>query len=141
MIKAVKVLNRISTILFVIVLLTTYAYLPISVNINIEEIGDLHKQSFFYYGVVAFISVNLLIRVILHFGIKTLSENFQAWITSLICIFNMYLSFLIVYIGVWNNQGHINPSIFSTFTLFGPILMIIWIFGVIFLFVKKSRTT
>jgi hypothetical protein len=141
MIKAVKVLNRISTILFVIVLLTTYAYLPISVNINVEEIGDLHKQRFFYYVVVAFISVNLLIRVILHFGIKTLSENFQAWITSLICIFNMYLSFLIVYIGVWNNQGHINPSIFSTFTLFGPILMIIWIFGVIFLFVKKSRTT
>lgn len=141
MVKAVKVLNRISIFLFVIVLLTSYAYLPISVNVNIDGVGDFHKQTFFYYSVTSFILTNLLIRIVLHFGIQNLNDIIKSWITSLICILNLYLSFLLVFIGVWNNQGHINPSIFSTFTLFGPILLLIWLVGTIFLFIKNSRTS
>lgn len=141
MLKAVKVLNRISVILFVIVLLTSYAYMPISVHMIIEEIGDLHKQTFFYYAVCSFLVINILVRIILHFGIKNLEESLQAWITSLIFIFNIYQIFLIIYIAVWNNQGHIDPSYFSGFTLIGPVLLVAWIFGIFFIKNKSTRTT
>lgn len=141
MLNAVKVLNRISIFLFVIVLLTCYAYMPISVHMSIEELGDLHKQTFFYYAVCAFLGINILIRIILHFGIKNLIEDLQAWITSLIFIFNIYLIFLIIYLAVWNNQGHIDPSYFSGFTLIGPVLLLVWIFGIFFLLRKSTRTT
>ncbi|MFK7953653.1 MAG: hypothetical protein AB8B73_12465 [Ekhidna sp.] len=141
MLKAVKVLNRISVILFVIVLLTSYAYMPISVHMSIEEIGDLHKQTFFYYAVGSFLVINILVKIILHFGIKKLEEDLQAWITSLIFIFNIYQIFIIIYLAVWNNQGHIDPAYFSAFTLIGPVLLVVWIFGIFFIKNKSPRTT
>lgn len=138
MLKAAKVLNRISVFLFVIVLLTCYAYMPISVHMIIEEIGDLHKQTFFYYAVSSFLILNILVRIIIHFGIKNLAEDLQSWITSLIFICNIYLIFQIIYLAVWNNQGHIDPAYFSGFTLIGPILLIVWIFGLIYI-IKYSK--
>ncbi len=141
MLKAVNVLNRISVILFVIVLLTCYAYMPISINMILDELGNLHKQTFFYYSVSSFLGINLLIRIIIHYGTGSLDEKLQAWISSLVFIFNIYQIFMIIYIAVWNNQGHIDPSYFSGFTLIGPILILVWTIGIFLIMKKSTRTT
>ena len=138
MVKAVKVLNTVSTLLFITVLLLVYAYLPISVDLNVDGISNLHKHRFFYYAVGLYFGINLLIRIVLGVGLKGLSENLLAWCTSLIFIINVYLSFLIGFVGVWNNATHISPSNYSYLNFLGPIFIIIWVAGLIFLVVKKK---
>lgn len=137
MIKAVKVLNITSTLLFTVALLLIYGYLPISVDLNIEGIGDLHKHRFFYYSLSAFVAVNIIVRLILNFGFKSVSENVFAWMTSLIFILNLYLTFLVGFVGVWNNSHSISASSYAYLNYLGPFFILIWVGGLIFLVVKK----
>lgn len=138
MIKAVKVLNITSTGLFTIILVLIYAYLPISVDLNIDGVGNIHKQRFFYYAASAFVVVNILLRVILNLGFKSASENLFAWLMSLIFIMNLYLTFIVGFVGVWNNSTHISPGNYSYLNYLGPFFIIIWVGGLIFLVVKKK---
>lgn len=137
MIKAVKILNLTSVFLFTVVLIFIYAYLPISVDLNIEGIENIHKHRFFYYSIAIFLIINILVRVILNLSFKTVSENVLAWLTSFIFIMNVYITFLIGFVGVWNNSTHISPSNYSYLNFLGPIFIIIWVGGLIFLVVKR----
>ncbi len=137
MIKAVKFLNLISVFLFIIVLVLIYAYLPISVDLNIDGIENIHKHRFFYYSGAAFLITNILLRVILNLGFKSVSENVLAWMTSLIFIMNVYLTFLIGFVGVLNNSTHISPSNYAYLNFLGPFFILIWVGGLIFLVVKR----
>lgn len=138
MIKAVKVLNAGSTFLFVAILLLIYAYLPISVDLNVSRVSNIHKQHFFYYTVSAFLGMNVLLRIILRFGFPTIGQELLGWMTALIFILNVYLTFLVGFIGVWNNATHIGPSNYSYLNLLGPLLLLIWVGGLIFLVVKNK---
>jgi len=137
MIQAVKVLNVTSILLFTVVLLLIYGYLPISVDVNIEGIDNLHKHRFFYYSLSAFIGVNIIVRLILNFGFKSVSENVFAWMTSLIFILNLYLTFIVGFMGVWNNSNSISASSYAYLNYLGPFFILIWVGGLIFLVVKK----
>jgi hypothetical protein len=137
MVKAVKVLNFTSVLLFVLVLILIYAYLPISVDLNIDGISNIHKHRFFYYSLAGFVIMNMLVRVIINLGFKSLSENVLAWGTSLIFVLNFYLTLTIGFVGVWNNATHISPSNYAYLNFLGPVFLIIWVGGLIFLVVKK----
>lgn len=138
MLKAVKVLNIGSTLLFIVILLLIYAYLPISVDLNVEGVKDIHKQQFFYYAITAFIVVNILVRVILNLGFSKVSTNVLGWMNALIMIMNVYLTFMVGFVGVWNNSTHISPSSYAYLNFLGPLSIIIWVGGLIFLVVKKK---
>ena len=138
MIKAVKVLNISSTLFFMIVLVLIYGYLPISVDLNIDGIEDIHKHRFFYYSMSAFIITNILLRVIINLGFKAVSENVLAWMTSLIFILNMYITLIVGFVGVWNNSTHISPSNYSYLNFLGPFFLLIWVAGLIYLVVKNK---
>ncbi|MEQ9403778.1 MAG: hypothetical protein RIM99_09350 [Cyclobacteriaceae bacterium] len=138
MIKAVKVLNVASTFMFVVILLLIYAYLPISVDLNIDGVENIHKHRFFYYSITAFIGINILLRIILNLGFKGTSENVLAWMTGLIFILNVYLTFLVGFVGVWNNATHISPSNYAYLNFLGPVFVFFWFGGLIFLVVKKK---
>ncbi len=137
MIKAVKILNLVSVFLFTVVLVLIYAYLPISVDLNIDGIENIHKHRFFYYSGAAFLIVNILVRVILNLGFKSISENVLAWMMSLIFIMNIYLTFIIGFVGVWNNSTHISPTNYAYLNFLGPFFIIVWVVGLIFLVVKR----
>jgi len=136
--KAVRVLNRLSTVLFIAILLLVYAYLPIQVDLNLEEIGSVHKQRFFYYSLVAFVVINLLLRVILNMGFKNVNDLVGAWLMGLIFVLNFYLTLIIGFIGVLNNATHISPSNYAYLNFLGPIFIVIWLGGLIFLALRKS---
>lgn len=127
--KAVKVLNFFSSILFAMILLLVYAYLPISVDLNIDEIGNIHKHQFFYYSIVIFIVYNLLLRVIFHFGLKGAIDQLSSWFQLLIFCLNVYFTFLIGFVGVWNNATHVSPQGYAYLNYLGPILLASWFFG------------
>jgi len=138
MIKAVKVLNVFSVILFAGVLLLVYAYLPIKVDLKNDLINPMNKQHFFYYAVTIFILGNLFLRVIFHFGLKGLNAEIVGWFTLLIFAVNFYLSVLIGFIGVLNNPNSVEASSFAYLTYLGPILILGWIIGLIILFFKSN---
>lgn len=138
MIKAIKVLNRISVLLFSAIFLLVYAYLPIAVDLGVEGLGQLHKQNFFYYFFGAFMVINILLRVTTNMETKNLKEELLSWIRSIVFIVNFYLTTLVGFIGVLNNTNHINPESFAYLSYLGPTLLVIWVIGLIFLLVKNK---
>ncbi|WP_424960990.1 hypothetical protein [Ekhidna sp.] len=138
MIKAIKVLNRISVLLFSAIFLLVYAYLPIAVDLGIDEVGQLHKQNFFYYFFGAFMVINILLRVTTNLGTRHLKEEISSWIRSIVFIVNFYLTTMVGFIGVLNNTNHISPESYAYLSYLGPTLLIIWVIGLIFLFVKNK---
>lgn len=138
MVKAIKVFNSISVLLFSVILLLVYAYLPIMVDLNVEGVKDVHKQTFFYYAFGTFVVVNIVLRLGVTLGSRNLSENLAAWIRAILFIVNFYLASMIGFIGVLNNTGHINPSSYAYLNYLGPLFLTIWVFGLIFLVIKKK---
>lgn len=138
MIKAVKVLNVFSTLLFAAILLMVYAYLPINVDMNVSELGDVHKQSFFYYSVGIFVTFNVLLRLIVGGIFSNANPLLRSWMSGLIFILNFYFTTMVGFIGVWNNSTSITPSDYAYLNFMGPVLLIIWVVGLIFLVLKKS---
>lgn len=138
MIKAIKVFNSVSVLLFSVILLLVYAYLPIMVDFNMEGVKDMHKQTFFYYAFGSFVIINIIIRLGVTLGSRNLPEDLAAWIRVILFIVNFYLASMIGFIGVINNTGHINPSSFAYLNYLGPIFLLIWIGGLIFFIIKKK---
>jgi len=138
MTNAIKVLNRFSILLFSAIFLLVYAYLPISVDLEIDGIKQLHKQHFFYYFFGAFMVLNITLRVATNFGTKNLSEGLSAWARSIVFILNFYFTTIIGFIGVLNNSNHIDPGDYAYLTYLGPVLLFIWLIGLIFLVIKKK---
>ncbi len=138
MIKAIKVLNVFSTLLFAAILLLVYAYLPISVDLNIDGLSSIHKQTLFYQLLAGFVILNIILRLTINHGFKSLVELPKAWVSLLIFIVNFYLALLVGFVGVWNNATHVSPSSFGYLNIIGPVLLTIWVVGLIFLVIKKS---
>ena len=141
MIKTVKVLNLFSTLLFAIVLLLVYAYLPINVDLNVEGWHPVHKQDFFYQLLTIFLGINILLRVVIFYGLKHLKVLLLSWVSGLIFVMNFYFTLLAGFIGVWNNPTHISPSSYDYLNIIGPFFLIIWLAGLIFLLFKKHKTS
>lgn len=138
MIKAVKVLNLFSTLLFAAILLMVYAFLPVSVDLNIEGVGTVHKQELFYQALIGFLAINILLRLVIFYGFRGFRPTLLAWTSSLIFVVNFYFTVLIGFIGVWNNATSISPSSYGYLNTIGPLLLIVWVVGLIFLVIKKS---
>ena len=138
MIKSIKVLNLFSTLLFAIVLLLIYAYLPISVDVNIEGVEAIHKQTFFYAALSGFVVINVLLRMITRLGLTKLNETLKGWVSLVVLVVNVYLTLLIGFIGVWNNATSISPNGYSYLNYIGPFLLIAWIAGLIFLVFRNT---
>ena len=137
MIKTVKVLNLFSTLLFAIVLLLVYAYLPINVDLNVEGWHPIHKQDFFYQLLTIFLGINILLRVVIFYGLKHLKVLLLSWVSGLIFVMNFYFTLLAGFIGVWNNPTHISPSSYNYLNIIGPFFLIIWLAGLIFFTIQK----
>ena len=138
MINAIKVLNTFSVLLFAVVLLLVYSYLPIQVDLNIDGVSSIHKQTLFYQLFGGFIVLNLLLRVTINVGFRQITGLLKAWITILIFIVNFYLALIVGFIGVWNNATHISPEGYNYLNYLGPVFVVIWVGGLIFLVFKKS---
>ena len=137
MIKASRVLNTFSTLLFAATLLFVYSFLPISVDLNIEGVSSIHKQEFFFNCLLTFLVLNILLRLIVRVGLKNLTPLLQAWIGLIVFILNFYFTMLIGFIGVLNNSAHIAPQAYNYLNYIGPAFLVGWIGGLIFLAIKK----
>ncbi|MFY0600643.1 MAG: hypothetical protein JXR03_13305 [Cyclobacteriaceae bacterium] len=143
MVKAVNSLKILSLLVLLVTLLFVYAFLPVMVNLNPDVSGwSLHKEYFFYVVVGA----SLILNIFLIFAERTLSsiissEEINAWIKGFSFVLNLYFSFLIGYVAVINNQNHFQSGSYAYLNYLGPILVLVWIIGLIFLSLKRNKTT
>ncbi|WP_258097536.1 hypothetical protein [Marinoscillum pacificum] len=140
MLKVVNFLKFLSILLFLGILLLVYAYLPVMVNLTLDNSDlQLRKEDFFYFGIGVFVVVNLFFL-----GFQKLYESHisklevKAWVRGLSFVVNIYLTLIVGFIGVINNTAHLDPSGFAYLNYLGPFLIFIWVVGLIYLAKMKS---
>ncbi len=139
MLKVVNLVKIFSVFIFLGTLTLIYAYMPIMVKLAEEGELEIQKENFFYASIGIFVVVNLAILVIQNIlNAKLSSEVLKSWIGGFTFVFNLYLSFLVGYMGVFNNLSHISANSYFYLNWLGPILLLLWLIGLIFLILKRK---
>lgn len=146
MTKAVNLLRVLSIIFFLVAFVLIYAFMPIMVELGSEEMSlNMHRENFFYYGLATFLGINILVAVLLRmleaWFASIGNELVETWVLGLHVVINVYLTLIVGYIGVLNNTATMLASTYAYLNFIGPTLIFLWIFGLIYLVVKKKETT
>ncbi len=142
MLRVVSFLKFLSILLFLIILVLVYAYLPVMADLTADSSQlQIRKEDFFYFSVTIFVVINIAML-----GFQKLIEpkiasmDLKAWLRGLAFVINIYLTLLTGFIGVINNSGHLNAAGFSYLNYFGPFLIFSWVIGLIYLILKGLKT-
>ena len=142
MVKTVNLLRQLSIILFLIVFVLVYAYMPVMVTLSPDGHFEIHKESFFYYGAGSFLIINIITRIITNFFLTRLiswkGEETASWFLALPLIINIYLIFIAGFLGVLNNPVHILAGSYSYLNFLGPTLFLLWVLGLIYFSISKK---
>ena len=142
MIKTVNLLRFLSIILFLIAFSFIYAYMPVMVRLNPGSTLEIHKENFFYYGAGLFLIINIISRIISIFFTPRIvisrGEEAAAWFSALPFVINLYMVFIIGFLGALNNSSHILAESYSYLNFLGPAIFFLWICGLIYFIVLKK---
>ena len=128
--KVLRVVKFLTVLLFLITLLSVYAFLPDEVSFQMYDI-TASKQSFFYYTLIFFCLLNFLLSSLSWFYKRIEEPNYKKrllkeWVISLPIPVNAYATFVIAYIGIINNAESVNPDSYAYLLYLGPLLVIGW---------------
>ncbi|MBV6645563.1 MAG: hypothetical protein KI790_08950 [Cyclobacteriaceae bacterium] len=144
MVKVINLVRILSIVLFLIILALVYAYLPVMVQLQpgSRELL-LNREYFFYCGAGLFLVINVFIWLLLKL-ISPLTTNSSepvlAWLNALPFVINVYLTLLVGFVGVINNQLHISTKSYAYLNYLGPFLLFVWLSGVFYmLFVRRKN--
>lgn len=140
MLRVVNFLKVLSILLFLVILLLVYAYLPVMTSLTLDNADlQIRKEDFFYFAIGVFVVTNVFFL-----GFQKMYERHitklevKAWVRGLSFIVNIYMTLIIGFIGVINNTAHLDPSGFAYLNYLGPFLIFSWVVGLIYLVKKKS---
>ncbi|MEQ9302359.1 MAG: hypothetical protein RJQ14_00475 [Marinoscillum sp.] len=139
MLRVVNFLKVLSIILFLAILLLVYAYSPVMVRLfeNSSEL-QLNRETFFYYSITVFVVINIVLlafQKLYEHNIKR--EDVRGWVRGLGFVINIYLTLIIGFIGVINNQTHLDTEGFAYLNYLGPFLIFSWFCGLFYLLYTK----
>jgi len=139
MFQFAKVLRIFITIFFVVVLLTMYAYMPLTVDVNIDAIGRVGRNFFFYSAMSTFVVLSL---VFYFFRFYVDRAGVGMWVRLMVhllpAVMFFSLSLLIGYLGVYNNSQDIVPSTFNYLYYLSAVLALGWFFTFLFVLITKK---
>ncbi len=143
MVKVVGIVRFLSIVLFLGILTLVYAYIPLDVQIVPDDAGMTIGRDLFFYGVASFfLVVNIVFVAIFRMVGKQLrekSENIFAWLKAGSPAINVYITLLVGFIGVINNSLSVSPSSYAYLNFLGPIALLVWIGGFIYLAFKAKN--
>lgn len=134
-----------------------YAALPEFVAYHIDDRGgpveSITRDTFFFYGIIAFLIVNFLLIIPAKLIDKRATLNFKrlfpkhepftdhmlGWLYSFGAILNITLATIAFYIHSINNQNEISSGEFIPFFYMIPVLFLIWIIALFVILGKKLR--
>ncbi len=140
--KAVNVLKVISAIVFLGTLLYVYSLLPVMVTLHPEDSSwSVHKEYFFYGVIILFMVLNIFL-IAMERMLRPLIkiEEVRAWVKGLAVVLNFYLACMIGSVGVMNNANDFQPGSYGYLNYIGPVLIVVWVIGLIFNMQNKPKT-
>jgi hypothetical protein len=153
-----KVFHFLSVLIFIFVLLYTYAALPDQVAYEIDRQGAISKMisknAFFYTGIILFVVLNVILitpgKLIENQGTKNIKRLFPigdifrdymlTWIYSFVGIINISLCIMSLFVHSINNQNEISSGDFNFFFYLIPVFFVVWIVGLFWILVKKFKS-
>lgn len=153
--RLVKFTWFITTLLFLVVLLWEYSYLPQTVEVlggaERETYGTLSRENFFYIVLAVFAFSNAMLfalrKLILmnidqkekreSAGKVSLKKDISDWLLGFAGSLNVFLILALIYIGFYNNPSGVNFSHYSPLVYGGPVLMLILVGILIYILLKK----
>lgn len=153
-----KVFHFLSVLIFIFVLLYTYAALPDQVAYEIDSQGAISKMisknAFFYTGIILFVVLNVSLitpgKLIENQGTKNIKKLFPigdifrdymlTWIYSFVGIINISLCIMSLFVHSINNQNEISSGDFNFFFYLIPVFFVVWIVGLFWILVKKFKS-
>jgi hypothetical protein len=135
MIKFLRVFTSFSIIVFLIVLLAVYAYLPEPVGIFFSEkgkiINEISRNTFFYLSAGGFILIQLIFYLFKKLVVKNGSfskgrNGLEAWFRGMFLAVNIFLILMILYFGFANNTMDFSYTSILLFAIAGPVILVIW---------------
>lgn len=139
--KAINVLKVISAFVFLAVLLFVYSLLPVMTSLVPDDASwSVHREYFFYGALIFFLVLNIFL-IALERMIRPLisREQVRAWVKGLAVVLNFYLACMIGSVGVLNNANDFQPGSYGYLNYIGPVLVVMWIVGLIFIGLNKSK--
>jgi len=132
-------------IIFLIILLSAYAYLPENTSLYIDDIV-VSKAVFFYSTLIIFCLINFLFSTLgwLYKKAKTndlKKTNIREWLLSLPVPINFYLIFIVAYIGVINNSQSTDADSYFYLLYLGPVLVVVWVLAFAKILVSAGANT
>lgn len=140
MLKAINLLKLLSILIFLGTLTVVYAYSPVVVRLRPDSPElQLHKESFFYFSIAFFVIINVALLAFQKMYESNIPKlEVKAWVRGLTFVINLYLTFIVGFIGVINNTNHLNPEGWEYLNYLGPALIFSWICGLIYLILRKG---
>lgn len=138
MFNALKVVRIITILFFLGILSFSYAYLPLTLDLNLEGIGRIGRGLYFYTAVGSLIVLNL-ITYFLRFYVEKIDARRGLKVTmhALAPVLFFSLTLLIGYVTVINNEQDVNPSLFYYLNYLSMGVIVAWILSLIYVLVKK----
>lgn len=148
--RLIKLLYLISILAFLVMMLYVYAFLPDDVNLSsIFGTTILSKSYFFYTTIILFVVLNLLASFFTYIlrGIlskpnalvsKEKRDSIIVWGSALKLIISIFFTLSITFIGMQQNDDHLDISDFGFLVYIGPVLLIMWILSIFILLLKKK---
>ena len=152
--KIAKWLVNFSILFFMASLLYVYAYLPVSVGIQMDEnqlpIQFISKELFFYVALAVFVFGNMIlyffaraakmveVGVISWYKTSAVKSAFLNWLAIFQILINFFLISSVIFVGLINNQQQFSIHRFNILVYLAPALLLIWLIRLPFVwFLRK----
>lgn len=152
MIKVLTFLWNISLLVYLVILLLVYAYMPESVAYQADELGNyaefVSKDTFFYTILIGFVISNAIFYFFRRtmefskksagfFGDQGFKETFLSWFLVFKLSVNALFIFTTIFLGIFNNQEDLNINQFDLLAYLGPSLVVLSLLILIILLAKR----
>jgi hypothetical protein len=153
-----KVFHFLTIVTFLFTFLYIYSAFSETVAYSVDETGNnlasLPKDTLFFVGLAVFLFGNLIIilpaKLIENQSTLKMKKLFPigdqfreyilAWFYSFAGIINISLSLIAFFIHRINHQEEINASEFTPFYYLAPLLLVIWIVALFWIFIQKVNS-
>lgn len=139
MLNAIKVVRIITAFFFLVILSFSYAYLPLTLDINVELMGRVGRGHYFYTILGLFMVINLSSYFLRYYvGKIQAAPNQQLVIHSLAPVLYFSLTLLVGFVTVINNAQDIDPGSYNYLNYLSGGLVIGWILTFLFVSIRKK---
>jgi len=135
MIKVLKFFTTVSILLFLVVILIVYAFIPEPSGLLFNKDGviiyEASKDSFFYSSLFIFVLIQflfmifnktILVRIeVSHF------KKISVWLQGMILSINLFIILMIIFIGLANNAIDYSFTSIKFLAYLAPSIVVIWL--------------